>query len=76
MIEIDDGDGLITRYAHASKLNVRAGDLVVRGQRIATVGTHGTLDRSASAFRSAAKRHAEEPGAIPASGGLTAAWRG
>jgi murein DD-endopeptidase MepM/ murein hydrolase activator NlpD len=72
MIEIDDGDGLITRYAHASKLNVR----VVRGQRIATVGTHGTLDRSASAFRSAAKRHAEEPGAIPASGGLTAAWRG
>jgi len=34
MIEIDDGDGLITRYAHASKLNVRAGDLVVRGQRM------------------------------------------
>jgi murein DD-endopeptidase MepM/ murein hydrolase activator NlpD len=41
MVEIDHGNGLVSRYAHASKLNVKAGDLVVRGQRIATVGTTG-----------------------------------
>ena len=41
MVEIDHGNGLVTRYAHASQLNVRAGDLVVRGQRVATVGSTG-----------------------------------
>lgn len=41
MIEIDHGNGLVTRYAHASQLNVKAGDLVVRGQPVATVGTTG-----------------------------------
>jgi murein DD-endopeptidase MepM/ murein hydrolase activator NlpD len=41
MVEIDHGNGLITRYAHASQLNVKAGDLVVRGQRVATVGSTG-----------------------------------
>ena len=33
MIEIDHGNGLVSRYAHASKLLVKEGDLVVRGQR-------------------------------------------
>jgi murein DD-endopeptidase MepM/ murein hydrolase activator NlpD len=42
MVEIDHCNGLlITRYAHASQLNVRAGARVVRGQRIASVGTSG-----------------------------------
>ena len=41
MIEIDHGNGLITRYAHASQLLVKEGDLVVRGQRIAAVGSTG-----------------------------------
>ena len=41
MVEIDHGNGLVTRYAHASQLNVRAGALVVRGQRVATVGSTG-----------------------------------
>jgi len=41
MVEIDHGNGLVTRYAHASRVNVRVGELVVRGQRVATVGTTG-----------------------------------
>jgi murein DD-endopeptidase MepM/ murein hydrolase activator NlpD len=41
MVEIDHGNGLVTRYAHASQLLVKEGDLVVAGQRIAAVGTTG-----------------------------------
>jgi len=41
MVEIDHGRGLITRYAHSSKVLVRAGDIVKRGQAIALVGTSG-----------------------------------
>ena len=41
MVEIDHGNGLVSRYAHASKLTVKEGDLVVRGQRIAAVGSTG-----------------------------------
>ena len=41
MIEIDHGNGLVTRYAHASMLFVKDGDLVVRGQTIAAVGATG-----------------------------------
>lgn len=41
MVEIDHGNGLVTRYAHCSMLFVKEGDLVVRGQRIAAVGATG-----------------------------------
>ena len=41
MIEIDHGNGLVSRYAHASTVAVREGDLVVRGQQIAAVGSTG-----------------------------------
>jgi murein DD-endopeptidase MepM/ murein hydrolase activator NlpD len=41
MIEIDHGNGLVSRYAHCSALLVKEGDLVVRGQEIARVGTTG-----------------------------------
>jgi murein DD-endopeptidase MepM/ murein hydrolase activator NlpD len=41
MVEIDHGNNLITRYAHASRFWVKKGDLVKRGQKIADVGTTG-----------------------------------
>jgi murein DD-endopeptidase MepM/ murein hydrolase activator NlpD len=41
MVEIDHGNNLITRYAHASRLLVKKGDLVKRGQKLALVGSTG-----------------------------------
>jgi len=41
MIEVDHGKDLITRYAHASKVFVKKGDLIKRGQKIGEVGTTG-----------------------------------
>lgn len=41
MIEVDHGNDLITRYAHASQTFVKKGDLIKRGQKIAAVGSTG-----------------------------------
>ena len=41
MVEIDHGNGVVTRYAHASRVFVKVGDVVKRGQTIAAVGTTG-----------------------------------
>lgn len=41
MVEISHGDGLTTRYAHASSILVRLGDVVEKGQLIARVGATG-----------------------------------
>jgi len=41
MVEIDHGNDLVTLYAHASRVFVKKGDLVRRGQKIADVGSTG-----------------------------------
>ena len=41
MVEIDHGNDLITRYGHASKVLIKKGDLIKRGQKIAEVGSTG-----------------------------------
>jgi murein DD-endopeptidase MepM/ murein hydrolase activator NlpD len=41
MVEIEHGNGLATRYAHASRLLVKQGAVVAPGDRIALVGTTG-----------------------------------
>ena len=40
-IVIDHGFGIVTKFAHASKILVREGQRVSRGQRIALVGNTG-----------------------------------
>jgi murein DD-endopeptidase MepM/ murein hydrolase activator NlpD len=41
MLEVDHGNGLMTRYGHTSKILVKVGDLVKRGQVVADIGTTG-----------------------------------
>lgn len=41
MVEIDHGNGYKTRYAHAEKLLVKVGDVVMKGQQIGQVGSTG-----------------------------------
>jgi murein DD-endopeptidase MepM/ murein hydrolase activator NlpD len=41
MVEIDHGNDLVSRYAHASKRLVKVGDVVLRGAKIAEVGRTG-----------------------------------
>jgi murein DD-endopeptidase MepM/ murein hydrolase activator NlpD len=41
IVKVDHGFGLETRYAHASKLMVKAGDRVEKGQIVALVGSTG-----------------------------------
>ncbi|SDU22060.1 M23 family metallopeptidase [Halopseudomonas salegens] len=41
MVEITHGNGYTSRYAHARQLVVETGDLVQKGEEIATVGTSG-----------------------------------
>lgn len=41
VVEVDHGNDLITRYAHSSRVLVKKGDVVRRGQKIAEVGTTG-----------------------------------
>jgi murein DD-endopeptidase MepM/ murein hydrolase activator NlpD len=40
-IDIDHGRGIVTRYAHLSRMDVRPGQQVTQGQRIGAVGSTG-----------------------------------
>jgi murein DD-endopeptidase MepM/ murein hydrolase activator NlpD len=41
LVEINHGNGFVTRYAHNSSVDVAVGDTVQRGQAIAVVGSSG-----------------------------------
>jgi murein DD-endopeptidase MepM/ murein hydrolase activator NlpD len=43
MIEVDHGNGLVTRYAHCSKRLARVGDVVMKGVTIGEVGSTGRV---------------------------------
>ena len=56
MVEVNHGNGYVTRYAHASKILVRSGEKVTRGQQDRRRRLHRSLHRSSSALRSAVER--------------------
>ncbi len=41
LVEVDHGDGLITRYAHCKTIKVKVGDVVQKGQVVALMGSTG-----------------------------------
>lgn len=41
MVEVDHGEGIVTRYSHASQLLVSKGDEVLAGETLALVGSSG-----------------------------------
>ncbi|HLG47855.1 MAG TPA: peptidoglycan DD-metalloendopeptidase family protein [Reyranella sp.] len=41
MVEVDHGFGVVTRYAHLSRINVRVGDLLMPRQPIGVIGATG-----------------------------------
>lgn len=41
LVEVDHGDGLVTRYAHAKTVKVETGDVVQKGQVVALMGSTG-----------------------------------
>jgi len=41
VIDVDHGEGLVSRYAHLSRIDVRPGQLVKRGEPIGLVGSTG-----------------------------------
>ncbi|MFC7295013.1 M23 family metallopeptidase [Marinobacter aromaticivorans] len=41
LVEVDHGDGLVTRYAHCKTIKVEVGDVVQKGQVLALMGSTG-----------------------------------
>jgi murein DD-endopeptidase MepM/ murein hydrolase activator NlpD len=61
MLDIDHGNDIMTRYAHASVLYAKVGDIVKRGQHIADIGTTGRSTGPHLHFEVRIKGAAQDP---------------
>ncbi|MGE8546368.1 M23 family metallopeptidase [Alcaligenes sp. WGS1538] len=61
LVEINHGNGMSTRYAHASSIIVKLGDVVEKGQLIARVGSTGQSTGSHLHFEVRMAGHALDP---------------
>ena len=68
VVEIDPGNGMTTRYAHCSAIDVPLGALVKRGQAVARVGTTGRSTGPHLHFEVRRKDDAMDPAAYLAAG--------
>lgn len=73
MVEVDHGNELVTRYAHASKVFVKKGDIVRRGQKIAAVGSTGRSTGAHLHFEVLVQGVPQDPQKFLAAGGNLAA---
>lgn len=72
LVEIDHGNGLTTRYAHASRVFVKAGDIVKRHQKLAEIGTSGRSTGPHLHFEVHVNSVAQNPARYLAAGGALA----
>ncbi|MDO9053361.1 MAG: M23 family metallopeptidase [Gallionella sp.] len=62
MVEVDHGNDIVTRYAHASRMWVKVGQVVRRGDKIAEVGSTGRSTGNHLHFEVRYKGMAQNPG--------------
>jgi len=61
LLLIKHADGWVTAYAHAERLLVRRGDTVSKGQKVATVGTTGSVTTPQLHFEIRKGKRAHDP---------------
>lgn len=69
MLEIDHGNDIVTRYAHASKLRAKVGDIVKRGKHVADIGSTGRSTGAHLHFEVLVKGIPQDPHKFLSAGG-------